>query len=514
MKLTAMEVNKKKTVNRRAIWLSFPLCMAWMILAPLCTETLQAQTQIDYTTVGTGYSLRFPGGVTVIAEFWGGGGGGGGARGAGASAGGGGGGGYIKKTFTLSASTTFTLDVGAGGTAGATPAGDASSGGRGGDSQICIGASCYTALGGNGGGYANGLGSNGSGGAGGGTSVPAAGADDQINGTNGASGSGGSGGGASAYSGGGIGLGFGGNGGRVGVGAESGNPGMAGAMFFTVTFPSSIVITSSSTLLCGGNSTPLSVQNPYDGVVYIWYRNGATTGYTGATYTATTTGDYSVQGLFPITYSGGSPSFTPALLSGGVSVSSNTITLTQGPVIQFNPFSLTGCSGDAFSVTPVSGQDGNNFPSGTVYSWTIASNAGGITGATGGSSSTGAISLGTLANPTNTSQTVVYDVVPSGGGCTGDIFKITVEIKPIPKISSISQVICSGQNLTITPLDGANGVIPSGTTYSWTVASANSNIEGAQSGTSGGTSSIDLGILINSATTTQTVTYQVTPFCD
>ena len=507
MKRTGKELQRMQTGKRLRTGLSLGL-MAWIMLAALGTERVQAQmqTQVSFTTAGNGYTLSAPGGVTVVAEMWGGGGGGGASRLVGANAGGGGGGGYIKNSFTSNAGLYFSMDVGAGGAGGTGPSGAVNPGSTGGASEIRSGTAIYTALGGRGGAGQMGIGS-GNGGAGGTTTVPASGAVERINGTAGSSGSNGSNGGGTAYSGNGSSYGYGGNGGRSSAVGQLGSPGTAGAILLSITYPSSIVITSSSTMICSGSSATLSVQTPH-GVTYQWYRGSTSIG-TGNSISVTEPGSYRAEGSYQISHTV-SPGGTPLQMV-PVTVSSNTITLTAGPVMQFTPFSLTGCSGDAFSVTPVSGQNGNNFPSGTTYSWTVNSNTGGVTGATGGSSSAGVISLGTLNNPTNTTRTVVYNVVPTGGGCTGSAFTVSVDVKPVPQISNISRATCSGQNLTVTPQNSTNGVVPSGTTYSWTVATANSNVGGAQSGTSGATSSINLGILTNSAATAQTVVYQVTP---
>ena len=155
-------------------------------------------------------------------------------------------------------------------------------------------------------------------------------------------------------------------------------------------------------------------------------------------------------------------------------------------------------------VTPVNGTDGI-VPAGTTYSWPAPVVTGGITGGTIGS---GATSIsGTLTNPTSTAQTATYTVTPSSGSCAGTPFTVTVTVNPKPSVNPMTATICSGGTFTVTPVDGTNGTIPAGTTYSWPAPSV-SGITGTASGTNETNIS---GTLTNTSTTVKTVTYTVTP---
>jgi large repetitive protein len=184
------------------------------------------------------------------------------------------------------------------------------------------------------------------------------------------------------------------------------------------------------------------------------------------------------------------------------------VTVTVNP----KPFVVTQtntiCSGEPFSITPANG-GGNIVPSGTTYSWAAPAVTGGITG---GGPGTDAASIGnTLGNPTNTAQTATYTVTPkwtlSGETCNGDTFTITVTVNPKPAITSLTATSCSGIAFTVTPADGTNGAIPSGTQYTWAAPATIAGI----SGLAAGSGSSITGTLTNTNTAAVTVNYTVTP---
>jgi gliding motility-associated-like protein len=165
------------------------------------------------------------------------------------------------------------------------------------------------------------------------------------------------------------------------------------------------------------------------------------------------------------------------------------------------------CSGTSFSVTPANGS-GNIVPSGTTYTWTISSNTN-ITGASA-SLATGISTISqTLINTSNTTQTITYTVTPTSGTCVGTDFTITVAVNPKPLIASVTPTICSGTSFSVTPANGSGNIVPSGTTYTWTISS-NTNITGASASSATGISTISQ-VLTNTSNTTQTIIYTVTP---
>jgi hypothetical protein len=169
-----------------------------------------------------------------------------------------------------------------------------------------------------------------------------------------------------------------------------------------------------------------------------------------------------------------------------------------------NPMTTLTCSGTAFSVTPADPANGT-IPTGTTYSWPAPTVTGGITGGVSGS---GAASIsGSLINPTNTSQTATYNVTPLSGSCTGSPFALTVTVNPKAAINNMAISACSGVSFTVTPIDGTNGIVPAGTTYSWGLPTGSGFSGGA---TGSGASSIS-GTLTNTSGSIATATYTITP---
>ena len=180
------------------------------------------------------------------------------------------------------------------------------------------------------------------------------------------------------------------------------------------------------------------------------------------------------------------------------------VSVTINPMPNILNFTPSICSGGSFTTTPVNGVDGL-VPVGVTYSWAVPAVTGGITG---GALGAGATSItGTLSNPTNTVQTATYFVVPTFAGCTGGTFFVTVTVNPKPSITPMASPVCSGSAFTITPANGANGIVPAGTLYSW-AAPAGAGFTGGAAGA--GAANIS-GTLTNTTSAAVTATYTVTP---
>ena len=187
-----------------------------------------------------------------------------------------------------------------------------------------------------------------------------------------------------------------------------------------------------------------------------------------------------------------------------------TITVNPKPFIQ--DITLTTCSDEGFTHIPVNGS-GNIVPANTTYSWSEPVVTGGLTGGATGTDS--ADINGLLTNPTNIDQTATYTVTPSWTNgtetCIGNDFTITVTIEPKPAINNHTVTICSGDTFTYTPMNGTDGIVPSGIQYTWSAPAPVTNITGLAAGNN--VSSVS-GTLGNNGTNPETITYTVTPVAD
>jgi hypothetical protein len=263
--------------------------------------------------------------------------------------------------------------------------------------------------------------------------------------------------------------------------------------------------------VCTGNSFTLIPANGTHGIVpagttYTWGVPVVTGGITGGAANNSASGSISGT-LFNPTQTAQTATYTVTPVSGACPGPTFTVVVRVNPVPAVTPMTAAICSGNSFTVIPLGGVNGV-VPAGTTYTWTAPVVTGGITGGAANSSASGSIS-GTLFNPTNTPRTATYAVTPVSGSCPGTAFPVVVTVNPVPSVSPMTAAICSGYSFTAIPVNGVNGVVPSGTTYTWTAPVVTGGVTGgaASSSASGSIS----GTLFNPTQTAQTATYTVTP---
>jgi hypothetical protein len=268
--------------------------------------------------------------------------------------------------------------------------------------------------------------------------------------------------------------------------------------------PTITVQPSNPSSVCENNGTAtISVTAYGAGLLYQWYVDGTTVLTNTAPYSGVTTETLTITN--PAKALNGKQYKVQISGSCGSPILSNAATLSvdTNPVI--NTMTATTCSNSSFSITPVTGTNGV-VPTGTTYSWSAPIVTGGMTG---GSSGSGLTSInGLLTNPTSTNQTATYAVTPVNGSCTGTPFTLTLTVIPKPAITTITTEVCSGSTFTVTPIDGTNGIVPTGTTYSWSSPAVTEGITGGASGSGSNTIS---GLLVNPTNISQTATFTVTP---
>ena len=239
------------------------------------------------------------------------------------------------------------------------------------------------------------------------------------------------------------------------------------------------------------------------GTTYSWPLPVVTGGLTGG---ATGTNATSITGALT------NPTNTPQTATYSVTPRSGTclgspftVTVTVNPTPAITAMTSIACSGDAFSATPVNGTNGI-VPVGITYTWSATTVTGGMTGGAASSGALASIS-GTLINPTIIPQTATYIITPIGPNCTGATFQLVVTVNPKPAITPMTAIVCSGVAFSATPVNGTNGIVPTGTTYSWS-APAGAGFTGGVSGSGASTIS---GTLVNTTAGSVTATYTVTP---
>ena len=204
---------------------------------------------------------------------------------------------------------------------------------------------------------------------------------------------------------------------------------------------------ASSTVCLGNAATTLSVTyaNGVGIPSYQWYSNSTNSnltgtpisGATGATYTPRTDSVSTIYYYCII-----------KLSSGGCDIMvSNTaaVTVNAYPVIADTTIEVA--SEVPFNYTPVN-SGVNIVPTGTTYTWSapVIAPAGTLTGGSAQSIPQTTISQ-TLKNITTAPASATYTITPSANGCTGQPFKLTVNVTPLinPK-AVVTNCTCYGVN--------------------------------------------------------------------
>lgn len=267
-------------------------------------------------------------------------------------------------------------------------------------------------------------------------------------------------------------------------------------------------ITNMTASVCSGSAFTAAPVNVTNGVVpanttYTW-TVAPNANVTGETAVATSSNNIS-QTLTNTTVNAELVTYTVTPTAGICAGSTFSVAVTVNPIPVIANKTATICSGTAFTVSPTTaGSD--LVPTGTTYTWTVAANAN-VTGETSQVVAQSSISQN-LVNATSAVETVVYTVTPTFGGCTGATFTVTVTVNPTPQITAQTNNACSGVAVTLAPANGGGNVVPTGTTYTWTVVD-NPNAVGETNANTAQNSIVQT--LVNAYTSAQQVVYTVTP---
>ena len=239
---------------------------------------------------------------------------------------------------------------------------------------------------------------------------------------------------------------------------------------------------------------------------YQWYSNSTSNTLTGAQVLNATNNTF-----IPPTLNVGTTYYYCVISQPngpGCSVTSNAseVIVKATPIFTKQPVSSTVCFGILPTVLSVTAINGTGAPQYQWYSNTKDSINGGIP-ISGATSST-------YTPPSGAVGTIYYYCIVTylSGGCstlTSDIVYVTINAYPV--ISAYTAEISSGKTFTVSPNTLNGDIVPTGTTYTWTIQAINpvNSITGATSQLTPQT--VISQTLTNTTTGIATVTYTVTP---
>jgi hypothetical protein len=249
--------------------------------------------------------------------------------------------------------------------------------------------------------------------------------------------------------------------------------------------------------ICSGTTTNITITNPngVSGTTFTWTVQ-STSNVTGA---AAGSGNLIAQALTVTNgVSTGSVTYLIQPAAAGCNGIAYAVNVTVKPIPTVAASDQSICSGNATSVAITN----PNGVAGTSFSWTVQSTSN-VSGAAAGSGST----IGQVLTTTDgiNAGSVVYRIVPTANGCSGNYIDVTVTVEPKPTITNppttLIQEICSGTALNFLPTSSITG-----TTFNWT-----SSVIGTLSGVSASGSGAITDTPVNATNTNAVIIYTITP---
>jgi gliding motility-associated-like protein len=250
--------------------------------------------------------------------------------------------------------------------------------------------------------------------------------------------------------------------------------------------------------ICSNNTFTYNFTSPTVGATATWSRAAVT----GITQPASSgTGNIS-EVLTNTTNSVISVPYTLAITANGCTRNETVyVNVNPTPALSSTLTPAAVCSNSAFAYVPAST---TQLTSGSYgFSWTRAAVTGISQVASSGSGSINEV----LTNTTFLPVTVTYVYTITANGCSATN-NVTVVVNPSPIIAAKTNNACSGVAITLAPVNGSGDVVPTGTTYTWTVVD-NPNVIGETNANTAQTSIAQT--LVNNYTSAQQVVYTVTP---
>jgi gliding motility-associated-like protein len=227
----------------------------------------------------------------------------------------------------------------------------------------------------------------------------------------------------------------------------------------TVQIKPTPAINNQSLSVCSNTLFTYTTANTPANTLFTWgvpvYNPGGT--ITGGTAQLVGTGSIS-QTLVNQTINTSIATYTVTPIAGTCQGTPFTLAVSVQPIPVVTDQTLSNiCSGSPFNFASTTA------PIGTTYTWRnpLISPFNSLTG--GSAQSVGQTTITQILSSTNNVvNTAAYTVTPSFNGCIGNDFTLTVPVNPTPAINNLSDTICTGSSVSITPAN-----TPANTRYIW-----------------------------------------------
>lgn len=158
------------------------------------------------------------------------------------------------------------------------------------------------------------------------------------------------------------------------------------------------------------------------------------------------------------------------------------IVVKVNPVANVATQSIVSCSGSNFIATP------NPVPLGTTYTWSSPTLSTGVFVASGGQNTSPvgdtAIAGNLSYSGVDAGGTARFTVIPKSGNCIGNPFTLITTVRPLPVVSTASQIVCSGAQFSTSPTSNLLASIPTSYTWDLPIVSPANVLQGASANTS------------------------------
>ncbi len=269
--------------------------------------------------------------------------------------------------------------------------------------------------------------------------------------------------------------------------------------------PTATAGSTTSAVVCAATSSTYTVPSGYSSTngTVLW-TSGSTSGTPGSV-TAGSTG-YTPTYTFSSDEIANGATITLTMTvsnAAGCAPATRTFIISAYPATSATAGSTTSatvCSYTSSYTVP----SGYSSGTGSSVVWTASSTSGTNGTISGGTGYTPTYTFSTADKTSATAVTVTLTMTASNGGCTSSTATFTLTISPTPALSNQTSTQCSSVSFTYTP---SGGIIPSGTSYTWS-APTGSGFSGSSGSGSGGSITDDL---VNTTSSPVTATYSVTP---